>query len=93
MDVYLHPLIVELKELWEMDGKTYDYSKKENFQMHAALMWTISDISRYATLSGWSTKGEFACPICNKHTHSKWLKYSSKHYYLGHCRFLDNHDF
>ena len=56
IDVYLQPLIAELKELWDVGLKTYDASVNHNFQMHAALMWTISDFPRYATLSGWSTK-------------------------------------
>ena len=94
IDVYLQPLIAELKELWDVGVKTYDSSKKENFQMRTALLWTISDFPGYATLSGWSTKGEFACPICHKHTHSKWLKNSGKHCYMGHRRFLEsNHPF
>lgn len=58
------------------------------FQMHAALLWTISDFSAYANLSRWSTKGEYACPCCNKETTSCWLKHSRKQSYLGHCRFL-----
>lgn len=82
MDVYLHPLIVELKELWETCAKTCDFSKKRNFQMRATFMWTISDFLDYATLYGWSIKGEFACLVCNKHTHSKWLKHFDKHFYM-----------
>ena len=39
-------------------------------------------------LSGWSTKGKFACPYCHKDTDYLWLKFGSKHCYLGHCSFL-----
>ncbi|XP_073102502.1 uncharacterized protein [Elaeis guineensis] len=56
IDVYLQPLIEELNELWERGVLTYDASKKEMFQLHAALLWTISDFPAYANLSGWSTK-------------------------------------
>ena len=50
VDVYLQPLIDELKELWHTGVETYDYSKNEIFQMRAALMWTINDFLGYADL-------------------------------------------
>lgn len=67
IDVFLQPLIEELKELWNDGVSTYDAGSKHFFLLHAALLWTISDFSAYTMLSGWSTKGEFACPYCNKH--------------------------
>nr|XP_027067486.1 uncharacterized protein LOC113693107 [Coffea arabica] len=60
IDIYLKPLIAELKELWDVGVNTYDASRKENFQLRAALLWTISDFPGYAILSGWSTKGKLA---------------------------------
>ncbi|XP_077250153.1 uncharacterized protein LOC143889727 isoform X1 [Tasmannia lanceolata] len=94
IDVYLQPLVEELKELWETGLQTYDASKKENFQMHAALLWTISDFPAYANLSGWSTKGKLACPSCSKDTCSLRLKHGRKFCYMGHRRFLEeNHKF
>ncbi|KAL4301596.1 hypothetical protein AHAS_Ahas17G0316700 [Arachis hypogaea] len=88
INIYLQPLIEELKELWEVGVETYDASKNETFQMYAALMWTISDFSAYAMLSGWSTKGKLACPCCNHGTCSNYLKYSRKTCYIGHHAFL-----
>ena len=38
IDVYLQPLVEELKELWDVVVKTFDVSFKKSFQMHAALM-------------------------------------------------------
>lgn len=73
LDVYLKPLIDELIELWEFGFYTYDASKEQTFRMHATLLWTINDFPAYANLSGWSTKGEMACPSCNKDTCSHWL--------------------
>ncbi|CAA0819152.1 Unknown protein, partial [Striga hermonthica] len=64
LDVYLQPLIKELNQLWDVGVQTYDISKKQNFQMRAALMWTISDFPAYSMLSGWSTAGRLACPYC-----------------------------
>lgn len=67
IDVYLQPMIEELKELW--DGvDIYDAHSKSNFMMRTAIMWTINDFPAYENLSGWSTKGKLACPYCHKDT-------------------------
>jgi len=34
--------------------------------MKAALMWAINDFPAYGTLSGWSTNGQLAYPVCMK---------------------------
>ncbi|XXG68736.1 hypothetical protein AAC387_Pa06g1755 [Persea americana] len=62
IDVYLRPMVDELKELWHHGVSTYDASTKQTFQMHAAMMWTINDFPAFGNLSGWSTKGYNACP-------------------------------
>lgn len=90
IDVYLEPLIDELKELWDVGIETYDASTKSNFQMRASLLWTISDFPAYANLSGWSTKGQLACPSCHKHTKSQRLRHGRKYCYMGHRRYLHN---
>ncbi|XP_019265558.1 PREDICTED: uncharacterized protein LOC109243116 [Nicotiana attenuata] len=88
IDVYLQPLIAELKELWETGIETYDAETKQTFQMRAALLWTVSDFLALAMLSGWSTKGRLSCPTCNYDTCSLYLKHSHKMCYMGHRRFL-----
>lgn len=65
IDVYLQPLIAELKELWGIGTKTYDCSKKKNFQMRATLMW-MSFLVMLHYLDGVPKVN--ASPICNKHT-------------------------
>ncbi|EFE88070.1 transposase family tnp2, partial [Bifidobacterium breve DSM 20213 = JCM 1192] len=65
IDVYLRPLILELKELWEKGVKTRDAGTKKNFTLRAILLWTINDFPAYAMLFGWSTKGKFVCPYCH----------------------------
>ena len=65
IDVYLQPLVEELKELWDVRVKTFDVSSKKSFQVHAALLWTINDFLAYDDILGWSTKGALACPPCN----------------------------
>ncbi|XP_020249217.1 uncharacterized protein LOC109826604 [Asparagus officinalis] len=92
IDIYLQPLIDELKELWEVGLLTYDASIKQSFKLRVALLWTVSDFPGYTMLSGWSTKGRLACPYCNYNTCSEYLKYSKKMCYMGHRRFLkDDH--
>ncbi|XP_059316109.1 uncharacterized protein LOC132066941 [Lycium ferocissimum] len=90
IDVYLEPLVDELRELWYYGVDTYDASRRENFCMRAALLWTINDFPAYAYLSGWSTKGALACPSCNKETPSTRLKYGRKFSYMGARRFLSS---
>ncbi|XP_026380826.1 uncharacterized protein LOC113275507 [Papaver somniferum] len=86
IDVYLRPLIDELKELWDTGVETYDASSEKSFRMHAAVLWTINDFPAYANLSGWSTKGYLACPVCNEDAPS--IKLRSKICYMGHRRYL-----
>ncbi|XP_022862577.1 uncharacterized protein LOC111382773 [Olea europaea var. sylvestris] len=66
IDIYLRPLIDELKYLWDRGVMTYDVSKNENFRMHAAVLWTIHDFPAYGIVCRWSTKGYKACPICRE---------------------------
>ena len=68
--------------------ETYDASKHQKFHMWATLMWTINDFPAYAYLSGWSTKGKFACPCCAKNTSSLWLCKSKKYCYMCSRRWL-----
>ncbi|XP_076904109.1 uncharacterized protein LOC143559403 [Bidens hawaiensis] len=62
IDVYMRPLIKELKELWEYGVNKFDASTKQYFQLKVSIISTISDFPGYANLSGWSTKEELACP-------------------------------
>ena len=93
IDVYLQPLIHELKMLWNgIDA--YDAFAKEHFTLQAALHSTTNDFPAYANLSGWSTRGRVACPSCTTSTHSIWLKHGKKFSYMGHRRWLEpNHPY
>ena len=75
IDVYLRPLINELIELWKNGVEPWDAKVKNNFKLHDILLWIIKDFPAYAMLSGWSTKGKFACPSCHKDTNYLWLKF------------------
>ncbi|XP_062147815.1 uncharacterized protein LOC133856781 [Alnus glutinosa] len=88
IEVYLQPLVDDLKELWNEGVSTYDALTKETFQLRAALLWTINDFLTYANLFGWSTKEKLACPICNKDTDFRRLKHGHKMCCMGHRRWL-----
>nr|GFB49473.1 hypothetical protein [Tanacetum cinerariifolium] len=64
IDVFLQPLIDELYVLWKDGVDSYDAFRDSNFNLKAALMWTINDFLAYGMLSGWSTHGRLSCPYC-----------------------------
>ncbi|XP_057842572.2 uncharacterized protein LOC131051993 [Cryptomeria japonica] len=66
MDVYMEPLIDELRELW--DGvNMLDVSRPindRNFFFQAMLIWTIHDAPGLSICCGLETKGKHGCPSC-----------------------------
>ncbi|XP_071700545.1 uncharacterized protein [Rutidosis leptorrhynchoides] len=74
IDVYLAPLIDDLQTLWNPGVAVYDAYKKETFNLRSMIFCTISDFPAYGNLSGYSTKGAKACPLCEDDTSSIWLK-------------------
>ena len=88
IDVYLEPLIDDMRELWGTGVEVYDAHMKENFQLRAMIFCTISDFPAYGNLSGYGTKGYKACPVCEDDTHSRWLPNCKKMVYMGHRRSL-----
>ena len=90
IDVYLAPLIDDLKTLWDEGVKVYDAYRQEEFNLRAVLLWTINDFPAYGNLSGFSVKGYKACPVCQEKTCSEYLKHSRKICYMGHRKFLPN---
>ncbi|XP_073153431.1 uncharacterized protein [Henckelia pumila] len=94
IDVYLEPLVDDLKKLWDTGVESYDAFNKSMFNLKAILMWTINDFPAYGNLAGCVTKGKLGCPICGENVCSMWLKYSRKFAYMSHRRFLaPNHPF
>ncbi|KAJ0682431.1 hypothetical protein HanPI659440_Chr16g0647251 [Helianthus annuus] len=90
MDVFLRPLVDELKQLWQTGVRTKDAATNTYFTMKATLLWTINDFPARSSLSGWSGQGYMACPTCNQDTPS--IRVTGKCAYVGHRRFLDaNH--
>ncbi|KAI5334273.1 hypothetical protein L3X38_024406 [Prunus dulcis] len=94
IDVYLEPLIDDLKSLWVGIRGVYDAHNGEYFTLRAALMWTINDFPAYGNLSGCVVKGYKACPICGDDTPSHRLKNGHKICYIGHRKWLPvNHPY
>lgn len=92
IDMYLQPLVEELKMLWNEGVHTYDAFKKEMFRLRAAMLWTINDFPAYAMLSSYSTNGFKACPVCVEDTESVRLKNCKKLRFMGARRWLcDDH--
>ena len=62
--------------------------------MHATLLWIINDFPAYALMSGWSMKGELACPICERNIQSKRLTHRRTFSFMGNRCFLHrNHPY
>ncbi|CAA7021514.1 unnamed protein product [Microthlaspi erraticum] len=88
LDVYLVPLVDDLKDLWNEGIEVYDAYLKENFTLRALLLWSISDYPALGTLTGCKVKGKQACNVCGKDTPHRWLKFIRKYVYMGNKRCL-----
>ena len=92
IDVYLSPLIEELKQLWELGINCYDAARwhgEARFTLRAMLLWCVHDFPCYSMLAGTTNKGYCACPICGPNTPSRFSEPLSKVVYGGrHRRWL-----
>ena len=88
IDVYLEPLIDDLKKLWSEGIQTYDVYRRETFTMRAMLLCTVNDFPAYGNLSGYRRQGKKACLVCKEEIESLQLQHGKKTVYLGHRRFL-----
>jgi hypothetical protein len=53
IDVYLRPLVEELKQLWQTEGvRVWDEYKQEEFDLRALLFVTINDWPALSNLLG-----------------------------------------
>ncbi|KAI5350405.1 hypothetical protein L3X38_003296 [Prunus dulcis] len=93
-DVYLEPLIDDLKSLWDGIRGVYDAHRGEYFTLRCVLLWIVNDFPAYGNLSGCVVKGYKACPICGDDTPSHRLKNGHKICYIGHRKWLPiNHPY
>ncbi|KAL0367358.1 UNVERIFIED_CONTAM: hypothetical protein Sradi_3625900 [Sesamum radiatum] len=82
INVYLEPLIEELKNLWHVGVLTRDSTMDEILKMRAALMWTVNDLPAYGMAFGWSSAGVMGCPVCIEDTRAFYLHNSRKACYF-----------
>ena len=68
IDVYLSPLIEDLRKLWGERVDVFDGSQNEAFKLCAMVFCTINDFLAYGNLSGYSVKGHRAFSICQEDT-------------------------
>ena len=94
IDVYLTPLVDDLKTLWEVGVEAYDTHQREFFTLNVILLWIINNFLAYENLFGCIIKGYYTCLIYGEETNSHWLKHGSKKSYTCHRIFLPcNHPF
>jgi hypothetical protein len=88
IDVYLRPLVDDLKILWKPGvPKDWDEYKCEEFTMHGMFFTTINNPA-HRNLSGQSKRKGASCPHCLEDTCAIWLRHSKKYVFMGHRRFL-----
>ncbi|XP_050939141.1 uncharacterized protein LOC127148819 [Cucumis melo] len=75
INVYLAPLIDDLKLMWEEGVQCFDAHRNERFTLRAVLL----------------VKGYKACPICGEETSSIRLPHGKKNAYMGHRKYLPRH--
>ena len=85
IDVFLRPLVEDLKHLWNSGVRTKNATTNTFFKMKAMLLWTINDIPARSSLSGWKGQRYKASPTCNEDTPS--CRVTNKTAYVGHRRF------
>ncbi|XP_074277101.1 uncharacterized protein LOC141600753 [Silene latifolia] len=89
IDVYLAPLLHDLKTLWDEGIEVFDAYQKSFFNLKAMLLCTISDFPAYGNLCGHTVHGKEACPLCAEDVDSSYLRFSRKQAFLGYRKFLE----
>ena len=91
IDVYLQPLVHELKKLW-VDMQATDMSEpvgpNRSFLLRGMLIWTIHDFPAYTLISGQTGKGSAVCRVCGEGTFVEYSREAHKTIFLGNRRWL-----
>ena len=88
IDVYLTPIIKDLKIMWKEGVKVFDAYCQKLFTLRAILLWTTNNFPAYDNLSGYSVKGHKACLICAEDIFFVQLRHGRKTIYHSIQRFL-----
>jgi hypothetical protein len=94
MNIFLHPLMKELKELWQ-GVDAYDSHLKCRFNLWAAYLSSIHDYLAYGKFAGWCVHGQLNCPVCMDESDAFMLQHDRKvSFFDYHQRFLPlSHEF
>jgi hypothetical protein len=87
MDVFLEPLMDDMKILWETSVQILDEYRKESFTLRTIIFVTINDYPALFTLSG-QFKGKVGYVVCIDGAAYMSLTASKKIVYMRHRRFL-----
>jgi hypothetical protein len=87
IDMFLEPLIEDMKILWEKGVKMMYASLKKEFTLKAIIFVTITDYPSLFSLPG-QIKGKSGCVVCIVSTCYTYLSASKKLVYMRHRRFL-----
>jgi hypothetical protein len=94
MNIFLRPLMEEMKELWQgIDA--YNSHLKCQFNLCVAYLWPIHDYLAYDKFVSWCVHGRLNCPICMANTDAFRPQRGRKvSFFDYHQIFLpSNHDF
>lgn len=89
LDVYMEPLYDDLKLLWREGIMVYNRSVWQSFRLRACYFYSINDLAALGMVSGDSTHGKFACPVCLGTVSAFWLVNGTKYCWFDcHRKFL-----
>jgi hypothetical protein len=87
IDVFLEPLMEDMKTLWEGGVHMMDASLKKEFTLKVIIFVTITDYHGLFSLPR-QIKGKSSCVVCINSTCYTYLNASKKLVYMRHWRFL-----
>jgi len=87
MDVFLEPLMQDMKILWETGVQMFDEYRKKSFTLRAIIFVMINDYPALFTLSG-QFNGKLGCVVCIDGTAYVSLTAFKKIVYMRHKRLL-----
>jgi hypothetical protein len=88
MNIFLHLLIEELKELWQ-GVDAYDSYLKCCFNLCVVYLWSMHDYLVYDEFVGWCVYDRLNCPICMDDSDAFRLQHGRKVTFFDcHRRFL-----
>jgi hypothetical protein len=94
MNIFLRPLMEELKELWQ-GVDAYDDHLKCRFNLRTTYLWSIHDYLACGKFVGWCVHGRLNCPVCMDESDAFRLSHGRKvSFFDCHQRFHPlSHDF